>query len=351
MLIKQEPLSIKELADRCGLEAKAEPSLLGKMIVGAAPLESAETGQIAFLDNPKYVKYLEGTQASAVICQEKYLDQVPERVVALLSDRPYDAYAGVLAQLYPTGMRPLPITGIAGISDRAFVSPEAQIEDNVTVEFGACIGPGAALGSGSVILPGAVIGPGVQIGRNTTIGANSVVIHALIGDNVIVHNGVQIGQDGFGFAMGPGGHQKIPQFGRVIIQDKVEIGAGTAIDRGANRDTIIGEGTKIDNQVQIGHNTVIGRHCVIVGQVGISGSAKLGNFVVIAGKSGVAGHIEVGDGAQVGGGTAVLSNVAPGESVMGIPAIQASSWMRNAAKIMLEDRKEKAAAKAKKKND
>ena len=350
MMIQHTSVSIEELARRCNLDVRGTNEALSQQIDGAGPLETAENGQIAFLDNPKYVKYLADTKATAVICQERYLEQVPKHVVALLSERPYDSYALVMAELYPTAVRPLPITSIPGISDRAFVSPEAQIEEDVTIEFGACIGAGVSIGAGSVVLPGAVIGQGVQIGRKTTVGANSTVLQALVGDNVIIHNGVNIGQDGFGFAMGPRGHIKIPQFGRVIIQDNVEIGAGTAIDRGANRDTIIGEGTKIDNQVQVGHNTVIGRHCVIVGQVGISGSAKLGDFVVVAGKSGVAGHIEIGDGAQVGGGTAVLSNVDAGESVMGIPAISASSWMRQAAKIMLADRKEKA-AKKKKQND
>ncbi len=348
MMIQPSPVSIAKLAELCGLEVRGDSAKMQANVTGAGPLENAQQGEIAFLDNPKYVKFLENTKAIAVICQEKHVEQVPEHVVALLSERPYDSYALVMAQLYPSAMRPQPVTGEQGISERAYVCPDASIEDNVTIEFGACVGSGASIGSGCVILPGAVIGQDVQIGRNTTIGANSVVTHSLLGDNVIVHSGVVIGQDGFGFAMGPTGHKKIPQIGRVIIQDRVEIGSGTTIDRGANRDTIIGEGTKIDNLVQIGHNAVLGRNCVIVGQVGISGSATLGDFVVVAGKSGIAGHVKVGDGAQVGGGTGVFNDVAAGESVMGIPAIQASSWMRQAAKTVLADRKEKAAKKKKK---
>ena len=196
-------------------------------------------------------------------------------------------------------------------------------------------------------LPGAVVGANVTIGRNCTIGANATVVHSLLGDDVIIHNGVQIGQDGFGFAMGPSGHKKIPQIGRVIIQDRVEIGANSTVDRGANRDTIIGEGTKIDNLVQIGHNATIGRNCVIVGLAGISGSATLGDFVVVAGQAGIVGHTTVGHGAQVGGGSGVHGDVAPGERVMGYPAIKASTWMRQAAKIMIADKKDRKKGKGK----
>jgi len=168
----------------------------------------------------------------------------------------------------------------------------------------------------------------VQIGRNTTIGMATSITHAYIGDNVVIHPGVRIGQDGFGYAMGAAGHDKVPQIGRVIIQDKVEIGANTTIDRGSNRDTVIGEGSKIDNLVQIGHNVIIGRHCVIVGLAGIAGSATLGDYVVVAGQAGIVGHIKVDDGAQVGGGSGVNFNVKAGEKVIGYPALPIKDWVR-----------------------
>ncbi len=157
--------------------------------------------------------------------------------------------------------------------------------------------------------------------------------HAYIGDHVILHTGVRIGQDGFGFAMGPGGHQKVAQIGRVIIQDKVEIGANSTIDRGSNRDTVIGEGTKIDNLVQIGHNVVIGRHCVIVGLAGIAGSATLGDYVVIAGQVGVGGHTNVGHGAQIGGGAGTHTDIAPGAKVIGYPAMPIKDWVKMNMKL------------------
>jgi UDP-3-O-[3-hydroxymyristoyl] glucosamine N-acyltransferase len=152
-----------------------------------------------------------------------------------------------------------------------------------------------------------------------------------VGDRVILHAGVRIGQDGFGFAMGSGGHIKVPQIGRVIIQDDVEIGANSTVDRGALKDTIIGEGTKIDNLVQIGHNVVIGRHCVIVGQVGIAGSAELGDHVVMGGQSGAVGHIKIGNGAQVAGGSHPKDDVAPGAIMAGTPARPLKQWAREIA--------------------
>lgn len=340
MFFVPQTLQLSKLAEDCGAQLVFEGKASEEMIIdGAAPIESATAGNVSFVDNPKYLKHLETTKATAVFCAEKHAGFVPSHVAALVHARPYEAYALALSQLYPTALRPLPTTGIPGISPHAFVHPDAKIETNVTIEANATVGPGAAVGAGSVILPGAVIGPDVQIGRNSTIGANATVVHAILGDQVIIHNGVQIGQDGFGFAMGPGGHKKIPQIGRVIIQDRVEIGANSTVDRGANRDTVIGEGTKIDNLVQIGHNVSIGRHCVIVGLAGVSGSATLGDYVVVAGQAGIVGHTKVGDGAQVGGGSGVHGDVAPGERVMGYPAIKASTWMRDAAKIMLADKR------------
>lgn len=341
MFFKPASLSISELSKICDATIVNGDGLLETQISGASPVETAISGTISFVDNPKYLKYLETTSASAVFCSEKHLDHLPSHIIGLLHKAPYKAYGLALANLYPTAMRPQPILGEQGVSDRAFIGANAKIENDVTIEAGAVIGKEAEIGSGSVILSGAVIGQGVKIGRNSVIGANATVVNAFLGDDVIIHNGVQIGQDGFGFAMGAGGHLKVPQIGRVIIQDKVEVGANSTIDRGANRDTTIGEGTKIDNLVQIGHNATIGRHCVIVGLAGISGSATLGDYVVVAGQAGIVGHTKIGDGAQVGGGSGVHGDVEPGDKVMGYPAVKASTWMRQAAKTMLADKRDR----------
>jgi UDP-3-O-[3-hydroxymyristoyl] glucosamine N-acyltransferase len=214
------------------------------------------------------------------------------------------------------------------VSPGAHVHPQARLEDGVRIDPGAVVGPGAEIGAGTVLGPNAVIGPNVRIGRDCSIGAGATLTHALVGNRVIVHPGARIGQDGFGFAMGAGGHIKVPQVGRVIIQDDVEIGANTTIDRGASRDTVVGEGTKIDNLVQIAHNVVIGRHCVIVSGVGISGSTTLEDYVVLGGQVGVVGHLRIGMGSQIAGSSNVNRDVPPGSRWGGTPAKPVRTWFR-----------------------
>jgi UDP-3-O-[3-hydroxymyristoyl] glucosamine N-acyltransferase len=208
------------------------------------------------------------------------------------------------------------------------VHPEARLEPGVLVDPGVVIGARAEIGSGTRIAAHAVIGPDVRIGRDCSIGAHASVSHALIGDRVILHPGARVGQDGFGFAMGPQGHFKVPQIGRVIIQNDVEIGANSTIDRGATRDTVIGEGSKIDNLVQIAHNVTIGRHCVIVAQVGVSGSTDIGDFAAIGGQAGFTGHLRIGAGAQVAAQSGVMTDIPAGERWGGTPAVPARSWLR-----------------------
>jgi UDP-3-O-[3-hydroxymyristoyl] glucosamine N-acyltransferase len=211
------------------------------------------------------------------------------------------------------------------------VHASARIAQDCQILPGCVIGDHAEIGAGSSIGPNAVIGPGVRIGRWCRIGAGVAISHALIGDRALIHPNAAIGQDGFGFVMGPMGHLKFPQLGRVIIQDDVEIGALCAIDRGALGDTVIGEGTKIDNLCQIGHNCRIGRHCVLAGMSGISGSATLGDFVVLAGRVGLADHVEIGAGAMIAAGSAVLRDVPAGTNYAGYPARPIAQWRREVA--------------------
>jgi UDP-3-O-[3-hydroxymyristoyl] glucosamine N-acyltransferase len=189
------------------------------------------------------------------------------------------------------------------------------------------IGPRAEIGAGSIIAATAVIGPGVLIGRDCTIGAGCSIMHTLVGERVVIHPGCRIGQDGFGYIAGAT-QQKVPQTGRVIIHNDVEIGAGTTIDRGGIRDTIIGEATKIDNLCQVGHNVVIGRHCVIAAQSGLSGSVTLEDFVVLGGRVAIASHVTIGRGGRVAGGSGVMNDVPPGKTWGGYPARSRMQWMR-----------------------
>ena len=213
------------------------------------------------------------------------------------------------------------------------VHPTAEIEDGVIIDPGAVIGPRAAIGTGTVIAATAVIGPDVQIGRDCSIGPGASIVHALIGDNVILHAGCRIGQDGFRYRTTGQGHIKVPQVGRVIVQDNVEIGANTAIDRGGSGDTVIGEGTKIDNLVQIGHNCMVGRHCIIVSQCGLSGSVVLGDHVVLGGQVGIADHLIVGEGAFIGAKSGVADNIPAGERWIGAPAMPAREFFRVVARM------------------
>ncbi|MGL5736644.1 MAG: UDP-3-O-(3-hydroxymyristoyl)glucosamine N-acyltransferase, partial [Beijerinckiaceae bacterium] len=290
-------------------------------------------GDLVFLDNAKYAADLAKTRATACLVGAKHAGQTPPGVIALVTPQPYKAFAQALTLLYPTAQRPQSVFGTVGIAPGSFIHPTARLEADVTVDPGAIIGPHAEIGAGTLIAAGAVIGPQVRIGRGCAVASNATIQHALIGNRVIIHPGVSIGQDGFGFAMGPGGHFKVPQVGRVIIQDDVEIGANTTIDRGANRDTVIGEGTKIDNLVQIAHNVTIGRHCVIVSQVGISGSTVLQDYAVLGGQAGIAGHLTIGMGAQIAAKTGLMHDVPPGQKWGGIPGRPGKQWLREVATL------------------
>jgi UDP-3-O-[3-hydroxymyristoyl] glucosamine N-acyltransferase len=321
------PVPLHALASRLGaqLGTAADADLL---IRDVKALADAAPGEMAFFDNRRYLSQLQATRASACLVAPAFADRMPARTVALVVAAPYRAFALALQLFYPDAL--VPKAALAGTGDPP-VHPSAVLEDGVRIEPGAVVGREAQIGRGTTVAAGAVIGYRVTIGRGCYIGPGASVTHALVGDRVILHAGVRIGQDGFGFAMGPQGHLKVPQVGRVIIQDDVEIGANSCVDRGALKDTVIGEGTKIDNLVQIGHNVVIGRHCVLVGQTGISGSTELGDFVVMGGQSGAVGHIKVGAGAQIAGGSHAKNDVPAGARMGGTPAVPMLEYGRQVA--------------------
>lgn len=329
---RADGLTVGEVAALTGATL-SDPSRSDRVIADVAPIDRAGPRDLTFFENIRYAEGLRSTRAGACLIAEKFVSDAPPGLLLLIAREPYRGFVAVTRKLFAGALRPSSLFEADGITPGASVHPKARLEDGVTVEPGAVIGPRAEIGTGTLIGAGAVIGAEVRIGRDCSIGAHCSITHALIGDRVILHPGCRIGQDGFGYVMSPRGHAKVPQIGRVIIQDDVEIGAGTAIDRGAIRDTVIGEGTKIDNLVQIGHNVSVGRHCVIVSHVAIAGSVTLEDFVAIGGCTTINNHVTVGEGAQIAGISALNSDVPPGGRFGGIPAKPARLWMREIAAL------------------
>ncbi|MEP9353608.1 UDP-3-O-(3-hydroxymyristoyl)glucosamine N-acyltransferase [Xanthobacter sp. KR7-65] len=328
-----EPMTLAEIASVSGARIAAasaeEEALFGaRRIRGLGTLETAGPDELAFCDTFLFAEKLGSVRAGAVITSERFAAKAPAGLPLLIAGRPAAAFLAVSRRMFPAALRPLPIFGHEGVAPGAQVHPKARLEDGVTVDPGAVIGPGAEIGAGSVICAGAIIGPHVRIGRGSTVGPGASIVHAYVGNGVIIHAGTRIGCDGFGYQPSPAGHVKVPQLGRVVIQDQVEIGANTTIDRGALTDTVIGEGTKIDNLVQIAHNVVLGRHCIIVSQTGISGSTTLGDFVMLGGQVGVVGHVTIGAGTQIAASSNVKGDVPPGVRWGGSPAKPVREWFR-----------------------
>ncbi len=322
------PFPLARLASLTGAEL-ASGAEGERLIHDVKPLSDAGPDDVSFLDNRRYLPQLAATKAGACLVLPALAARVPVGTVALTTRTPYRGFALALRAFYPGALRPR----VARPDSGTLIDPTADIEEDVEIEPGAVIGAEAAIGRGSWIAAGAVIGYRVHVGRECYVGAGATLAHTLVGDRVIIHSGARIGQDGFGFAMGAQGHLKVPQIGRVVIQDDVEIGANTTIDRGALKDTLIGEGTKIDNLVQIGHNVIVGRHCVIVAHTGISGSTELGDYVVMGGQSGTVGHIKIGAGAQVAGASHPKDDIPAGARYGGTPAKPLKTWARELAAV------------------
>ncbi len=328
------PFDLEEIA-RISESKIAEGADSSKVINDVAPLGTARDSDISFLDNKKYIDDFQNTNAGACFVSEKLASKAPKGTICLISSNPYKSYALAARYFYPK-------TEITqNISDRAIVKDTAKIGDNCIINAGAYIGDNVIIGDNCIVNSNAVIEDNVELGNECVIGSNTTISHAILGNQVVIYPGACIGQRGFGFAIDPKGFVNVPQLGRVIIEDDVEVGANSTIDRGAGPDTIIGRGTRIDNLVQIGHNVKVGMGCVIVAQVGISGSSEIGDFVMVGGQTGIAGHLKIGSGAKIAAQSGVMRDVPAGESYIGSPAVPAKQFMRQVATLSKMVKKKK----------
>ena len=311
-------IKLSALAEKLGLEYTGDDF----EISGVSTLDKAGPGDISFLVNPKYASELKTTGAGCVLTSASHASQAKS---ALVSSNVYMDLAKVVnifAQ--PQGC-------LTGLSDLAFIHPEAEVAGTATVYPFAFIGAGAAIGENTTVFPGCYVGEGTSVGQNCILYPNVVVMGGLtVGDNVILQPGAVLGGDGYGYAQTAVGHMKIPQIGTVIVEDNVEIGSNSAIDRAALDNTRIGRGTKIDNLVQIGHNVQVGENCLIIGQVGIGGSTKVGNGVILAGQVGVADNANIGDGAMVAAQSGISGNLEAGSRMAGTPVMPAKTFLKAA---------------------
>jgi UDP-3-O-[3-hydroxymyristoyl] glucosamine N-acyltransferase len=321
------PFSLDFLAEflHLPLEQCPDPSL---QITDVAPLNGATSTQLACYHNTKYQKDLQRTQAGACIVAKDHLNHAPAHLPVLVSKMPYRDFARLLSLFYKEKKE---VT--------LKLHPTAQVSSNSKVGAGCVIGPYVFIGDGVTIGENTHIGPYTMVDDDCVIGKNCCLedhvslTHSILGDNVTIKPGARIGQRGFGFDMDAQGHIPVPQLGRVIIGDNVDIGANTTIDRGSNADTEIHAGARIDNQVQIAHNVIIGEHSVLVAQVGIAGSTCLGQFVIAAGQVGIAGHLKIGDGARLAAKSGIMRNIEAGGTVGGSPAFEIKEHFKQVATL------------------
>lgn len=296
-------------------------------IAGPASLDAAQPGEISFFSHPRYAADLKTTRASAVLVPRDFAGETS--AVCIRVDNPSGAFARITSEFVRE-----PAPPPAGIHPAAVVHAGAQIDPSASIGPGTVVMEGAAVGPGSVLMAGCYVGENARIGADCLLHPHVVVRHGcLLGDRVIIHPGTVIGSDGFGYDTRDGRHVKIAQSGIVAVENDVEIGANTTIDRARFGRTVIGEGTKIDNLVMIAHNVVIGKHCIVCAQVGIAGSARIGNYVILAGQAGIVGHIKIGDGTIIGAQTGVSNDVEAGSRVVGSPPRPIGQWKRSIVRV------------------
>ncbi|WP_208440604.1 UDP-3-O-(3-hydroxymyristoyl)glucosamine N-acyltransferase [Bartonella raoultii] len=335
-------LTVADVAELTGAKL-LNPEFSEAVVNTLSSLENAVEGSLVFVEHRKFSDDLIGSSAVAVFCKNEIVSKVPESMAILLTSTPQRDFAQIGRILYPHSVKPIPWIGQREISPHAHIHPTAKFAHDVCIEAGAVIGRNVEIGAGTLISSTAVIGENCRIGRDCYIAPRVTIQYSLIGDRVQLYPGVCIGQDGFGYVASVSGIEKIPQLGRVIIEDDVEIGANTTIDRGTLEDTIIGEGSKIDNLVQIAHNVKIGRYCFLAAQCGIAGSTSIGDMSQLGGSVGVSDHIIIGKCVQIAAGSGVMNDIPDGEKWGGSPARPFKQWFREvvALRNISKMRKEK----------
>ncbi len=315
------PFKLREIADIADAElaGNADPE---QSYSDVTPLDQAGPRDVSFLDNKRYIGQFVSSKAGACIIAPEHAERAPKGMALLLTVKPYSAYALVAQAFYPKAPRG------EGVHPTALIDSAARIGDGAWIGPGVVIGAKVEIGRNCVIKANTVIEDGAVVGGDTEIGPNAYLSHCLVGRRCLIHAGVCIGNRGFGFAMDPEGFVDVPQLGRVIIEDDVEVGANSTIDRGAGPDTVIGAGSKIDNLVQIGHNVRLGRGCVIVAQSGVAGSTKLEDHVTLGGQAAVAGHLTIGKGARLAARCGVMRDIPPGQAVAGTPSMPIREFFR-----------------------
>jgi UDP-3-O-[3-hydroxymyristoyl] glucosamine N-acyltransferase len=316
---KFEFLTLAQILEISGATATQEGDL-AKKVFDIATLEKGDETQISFLNSGQYFEKFSASKAGFCFAEEKYASKAPQGMTALTHKNPYFAYAKIAEAFYEAKL--------PEFSEGKLIHPSAKIGEGTKIAPNAYIGKDVEIGKNSFVGPGASILDGCRIGDNSLINAGAVVSFAEIGSNCIIFAGAKIGQDGFGFAHNAGVNHKIIQLGIVKIGNFVEVGANSCIDRGAIENTEIGDGTKLDNLVQIAHNVIIGRGTVIAGCSAVAGSTRIGNFVQIGGNSSVGGHISIGDGAKIAGMSGIMRDIPPMQVVAGIPALPIKKWHR-----------------------
>ncbi len=323
--LNKGPYIINQLADLVECEVIGNGELL---ITGIATINNANPSEITFLANPKYREHLKTSNAGACVINEADLAIAPNNMVLLVTSNPHLTYAKLVNVFYQDLLEEYIEKLGEYISPAAFIDKSAEISSGCYIEPGVYIGRNAKVGEGCRVMANAYIGNDVVIGNKSCIGPNSTLIHCIIGDRCIIHPGVRIGSDGFGFALGKKEILKIPQLGGVIIEDDVEIGSNSCIDRGSIDDTIIRKNTKIDNLVQIAHNVCINENCLIAAQVGIAGSTVIGSGTMIGGQAGIVGHVHIGEKTVIAAQSGVMNDVIDNASLGGTPAVNIQQWHR-----------------------